>query len=248
VISFANFRNAGAFDPEGYDYQSAGGLPRLLRQAIEQEALRPGSNPGAGPNPTFNQSPNWNGNPRGLFGRLLAIQGIQGLASGGSSGVLPAALGIGSRPPDRGWSSEPFTSEPAIRLAADESELPHGQPVVIFGGGQSLREAGRRGPGLITQPYSRPPNASTQKQKAGVQGVPCSDCGKIEPKMYVNHIDPLVVEYYRNGTIDTEKMRSPDAVNAHCPTCSARQGGILSAYSKAMRRLLGLEEPDDDSN
>jgi hypothetical protein len=92
----------------------------------------------------------------------------------------------------------------------------------------------------ITKPYSRPPNASPRRLRISVQGQPCAECGTIAPKMYVNHIEPLVQEYYRTGTIDTDRMRSPDAVNAHCPTCSARQGGILANFSKSMKALFGL--------
>jgi hypothetical protein len=38
----------------------------------------------------------------------------------------------------------------------------------------------------------------------------------------------------------TANMRSIEAVNAQCPTCSARQGGFLSNFSKNMRQLLGF--------
>jgi hypothetical protein len=58
--------------------------------------------------------------------------------------------------------------------------------------------------------------------------------------MYANHIEPLVQQYYRTGTIDTAQMRSLDAVNAQCPTCSARQGGFMAGFSRFMRNLLGL--------
>ncbi len=91
----------------------------------------------------------------------------------------------------------------------------------------------------INKPYSRPPNA-TRGLSTFVQGNRCSDCGTIAPKMYVNHVEPLVKEYYRTGTIDTDRMRSPDAVNAHCPTCSAREGGVMANFSKYMKALLGL--------
>jgi hypothetical protein len=29
-------------------------------------------------------------------------------------------------------------------------------------------------------------------------------------------------------------------VNAHCPTCSARQGGVMANFSKFMKALLGF--------
>ena len=37
---------------------------------------------------------------------------------------------------------------------------------------------------------------------ASVQGKPCVDCGKVEPKMVANHKTPLMQEYYQTGKID----------------------------------------------
>ncbi len=99
---------------------------------------------------------------------------------------------------------------------------------------------GSGGRGGITEPYKRPNNATTPEQRASVQGQPCVDCGAVTPNQRANHIDPLVQQYYRDGKIDVEKMRSPESVNAHCPTCSASQGGQLSAYSKALKKLFGF--------
>jgi hypothetical protein len=93
---------------------------------------------------------------------------------------------------------------------------------------------------IITKPYSRPPNATIRRQRVSVQGQPCVTCGVVHPKMYANHIEPLVQQYYRTGTIDTAQMQSLNAVNAQCPTCSARQGGFMANFSKFMKDLLGL--------
>jgi hypothetical protein len=92
----------------------------------------------------------------------------------------------------------------------------------------------------ITKPYSRPSNATNRLQRTSVQGQPCVNCGVVHPRMYANHIEPLVQQYYRTGTIDTAQMRSLNAVNAQCPTCSARQGGFMANFSKFMKNLLGL--------
>ncbi|AUX29367.1 uncharacterized protein SOCE836_014560 [Sorangium cellulosum] len=40
------------------------------------------------------------------------------------------------------------------------------------------------------------------------------------------------------GMIDKTRMRSVDAVQAQCPTCSARQGADMSRYSGEQRQLL----------
>lgn len=93
----------------------------------------------------------------------------------------------------------------------------------------------------IDKPYQRPSYSNTKIQKQSVQGKPCSNCGRIEPKMYSNHKYPLVKEWYETGKIDVTRMRSLNAVNPHCPTCSHKEGGLLSGYSKIKAKSLGLK-------
>ncbi|MBW9210506.1 HINT domain-containing protein [Mumia sp. zg.B21] len=93
----------------------------------------------------------------------------------------------------------------------------------------------------ITKRYSRPSGATTPAQREAVQGKPCVDCGEIAERQVADHIDPLVKEYYRTGAIDRDRMRSLDAVQPQCPTCSSRQGAAMSRYSIEMRKQLGLE-------
>ena len=86
-------------------------------------------------------------------------------------------------------------------------------------------------------PYKRPGGAGpTAAQKRSVQGKPCVDCGTITPKQVADHKDPLVVEHYRTGSNDLSRQTSVDAVQPHCPTCSARQGGQLGAFGRKMRK------------
>ncbi len=92
----------------------------------------------------------------------------------------------------------------------------------------------------ITKPYARPGGATTAEQRASVQGRSCVDCGVTSGTQVADHIDPLVKEYYRTGSIDLERMRSIEAVQPQCPTCSASQGGTLSWFSRAMRDFWGL--------
>jgi len=93
----------------------------------------------------------------------------------------------------------------------------------------------------ITTPYKRPGGATTPAQRASVQGQPRVDCGTIGPVQVADHKVPLVQEYYTTGTIDTTAMRSLDAVQPQCVTCSAQQGAAMSQYSRQMRALFGLE-------
>ena len=87
-------------------------------------------------------------------------------------------------------------------------------------------------------PYKRPKNATTKAQRESVQGKPYVECGKLAEKMIADHKKPLVVEYYETGTIDKSKMRAIESVQPQCPTCSAKQGGRLSQYSKEQKRKL----------
>jgi RHS repeat-associated protein len=93
---------------------------------------------------------------------------------------------------------------------------------------------------LTDKPYQRPNNATTKAQRDSVQGQPCATCGATGQKNYADHKEPLVMEYYRTGSINKTNMRSPDAVQPQCPSCSNQQGGWLSRFSKLMRGLLGL--------
>ncbi|NWD71099.1 filamentous hemagglutinin N-terminal domain-containing protein [Pseudomonas gingeri] len=93
----------------------------------------------------------------------------------------------------------------------------------------------------ITVPYARPPDAGPgADQRVSVQGRPCVDCGAITSRQVADHIDPLVVQYYRDGAVDSQAQRSLDAVQPHCPSCSASQGGQLGAFGKAMRKYFGF--------
>ena len=92
----------------------------------------------------------------------------------------------------------------------------------------------------ISTAYKRPSGSVTLQQRASVQGKPCVDCGSTPTKMVADHKKPLVKEYYETGTIDKKKMRSVDAVQPQCPTCSAKQGAEMSRYSKEQKKALGL--------
>ncbi|MBR8657990.1 hypothetical protein KDH83_32245, partial [Achromobacter sp. Marseille-Q0513] len=81
----------------------------------------------------------------------------------------------------------------------------------------------------------------TREQKDAVQGRPCVDCGVVTDKQIADHKKPLVVEYYVDGKNDVEKQRRIDAVQPHCLTCSAEQGGQLGAFGRAMRKFFGFE-------
>ena len=59
--------------------------------------------------------------------------------------------------------------------------------------------------------------------------------------MFADHKTPLVTQYYTTGKIDVQAARSTSAVQPQCASCSAKQGGILSAFSKTVKSILGLK-------
>jgi RHS repeat-associated protein len=89
-----------------------------------------------------------------------------------------------------------------------------------------------------TAPYKRPSGATTAAQRASVQGRPCVKCGATTETQVAGHKEALVKEHYETGGIDKQKMRSTDAVQPECPTCSAREGAEMSRYSQEMKKEL----------
>jgi hypothetical protein len=92
----------------------------------------------------------------------------------------------------------------------------------------------------ITAPYQRPSGATTRAQRESVQGKPCVKCGGLADRQVAGHKRALVKEYYETGAIDKSHMRSPDAVQSECPTCSAREGADMVRYSRQKKEELGL--------
>lgn len=87
-------------------------------------------------------------------------------------------------------------------------------------------------------PYRRPAHATTPAQRAAVQGQACVRCGTSADKMIAGHKKALVQEHYETGSIDKTKMRSVEAVQPECTTCSAREGAEMSRYSREQKAKL----------
>ncbi|MBN3837075.1 RHS repeat-associated core domain-containing protein [Burkholderia sp. Ac-20344] len=93
----------------------------------------------------------------------------------------------------------------------------------------------------ITTAYSRNSQCGpTAAQTRAVQGKPCAACNQTATTMVADHIDALVVEYYRTGTNDVTVQTSIAAVQPHCPDCSRSQGGKASGFSRAMKKALHI--------
>jgi hypothetical protein len=129
-------------------------------------------------------------------------------------------------------------------LSPEECESTLGDPnydhQVVSAGGLGGDGKGERGKTVKPDgtKYVRPSGATTPDQRASVQGKPCVDCGDSAPKMHADHKDPLVKQHYERGGIDKTQMRSPEAVQPQCPTCSNRQGADLSRYSREKAKAL----------
>ncbi len=136
--------------------------------------------------------------------------------------------------------------EDKIEAGLDAAEKIARIATVAYGGAkgvQGMVQAAEERPGAAggakaTTPYKRPSGATTPAQRASVQGKPCVDCGAVTPTQVADHKTPLVREYYETGTIDKGRMRSLDAVQPQCPTCSARQGAEMSRYSPGPKRAI----------
>ena len=66
-MPFTNLRSAYAFDPQNFDDQSAGGLPGLLRDAMQRQGLQQGNQAGSAPNPYLHND----GNPQDYLADCL---------------------------------------------------------------------------------------------------------------------------------------------------------------------------------
>jgi len=141
-----NFRNGYEFDPETYGGSGVGGLPGLLRQVMLQQGAPSQANP------ALAQDPSGYDNPRGLFGRLLALQAEQPEMLGDNEGRRPSPLPnsairqlsarvatpppVAIRPTSR---SEEQSYLPYPRFG--EGALPGASPTLSQGGG-SLETSG----------------------------------------------------------------------------------------------------------
>ncbi|WP_198414546.1 RHS repeat domain-containing protein [Chromobacterium phragmitis] len=93
----------------------------------------------------------------------------------------------------------------------------------------------------ITKPYVRDKTLGpVTSQQNIVQGQPCVVCGNIGKTQVADHVDPLAVEYYRTGKNDVTHQTSTASVQAHCLKCSSKQGGRASAFTRAMKKKLGI--------
>jgi RHS repeat-associated protein len=112
--------------------------------------------------------------------------------------------------------------------------------VEVVRGAETAVEVGKAAKEIkATAPYARPSGATTTAQRESVQGKPCVKCGAMTDRQVAGHREALVKEHYETGTIDKQRMRSKDAVQPECPTCSAREGADMSRYSREMKKELG---------
>lgn len=157
-------------------------------------------------------------------GTLAEIVGAIGVAGGGGGALAVAGGGVAV--------AAGVAVGGAVIAAAAVVTL-----VAVMAKGAGGSDAQSSTP--ATTPYKRPSGATTPEQRASVQGKPCVDCGETAETQVADHKTPLVKEHYETGSIDTTRMRSVDAVQPQCPTCSARQGAEMSRYSREQRALLG---------
>jgi RHS repeat-associated protein len=131
---------------------------------------------------------------------------------------------VAERLPRLEWSADPGANLGNLKFAKRPSGVPADDFVPNPAAGRYTRATG-----------------TTAAQRASVQGKPCVDCGETAARQVADHIDPQVVQHFREGKVDVEAQRALDAVQPHCPTCSATQGGWLAQFGRRMKEALGLE-------
>jgi hypothetical protein len=98
------------------------------------------------------------------------------------------------------------------------------------------------GPDRPSQPYKRVPTTRQQRQDA--RPGQCVDCGAVTGRNHADHKRPMIKEYFSGGgTINPSAARAPDATQSQCPTCSNRQGGVLSGVARRIRQQLEENPP-----
>jgi RHS repeat-associated protein len=170
-------------------------------------------------------------------GLITLVGGLTGEVAGGLATTtgIGAAVGVSTIA-----VSTTLVVGGAANVAAGIRGLTQSMMSSVSGssGPQATTPAVEGGP-KATTPYKRPSGATTPQQRASVQGKPCVDCGAVTPKQVADHKTPLVKEHYETGSIDKTRMRSTEAVQPQCPTCSNRQGAGMSRYSREMKENLG---------
>jgi len=143
------------------------------------------------------------------YGFVAAGGAVISIALAGQ-GREPASYVPGGMTDDKGNSV--FSSQ--YRNSLKQQSTSNSPPQNEQQGNASTPDGGPDGP------YKRPNNATTKEQRDSVQGKPCATCGATGQKNNADHKEPLVEEHYRTGKVDKDKMRSPDAVQPQCQSCS----------------------------
>lgn len=66
------------------------------------------------------------------------------------------------------------------------------------------------------------------------------DSGNVTSKQIADHKLPLLVEYYKNGSINISKQTKINSVQPNFPQCSSIQGGKLGAFGKKMKQYFNF--------
>lgn len=173
------------------------------------------------------------------------------IASGGTAapliGYAIVAYGVyetGKTGYEIGSGKEAYTGR---KLSNSERSEKAGELVgAVVGGGIGAKsvkgfkgETGSKAP-VTDEIYQRPKNVTTKAQRANAnaEGQTCVDCGGRTKTMVADHKKMLVEEFYETCKIDKVRMRSTDATQSQCSTCSAKQGAKASQYSKKMKAII----------
>ncbi|WP_410220746.1 DUF6443 domain-containing protein [Pedobacter sp.] len=169
----------------------------------------------------------YTGGVKGGARAMLNESGLPGIASTVKNAAKGDMEAIGS-----------LTAVVAVSAATAKMAVKPGSPRATAIATVETSEVSSLKAPITNEIYKRPSNATTVKQREYVQGKACVDCGETTIPMVADHKLPLVKEHYETGGIDLDHMRSLDAVQPQCTTCSAQQGAQMSKYSKEMKAII----------
>lgn len=162
-----------------------------------------------------------------------AMMGMGGVIAAGELSVATAAIN----------EAEIAASETAVATEVATTEAVTTPPI-------TFTHEGRVYEVTATTPYRRPANATNVRQRraANAPGSTCVTCGTTQGPFVADHIHPLSVEHLTTGTIDLQQMRSVQAVQPQCHTCSNSQGGTLRATTREVNQQILNRQATSNAN
>ncbi len=157
----------------------------------------------------------------------MVLQGGGAISRTGSGSVsIPVGTFLASKTNDAGTIKESADGDAA---AGKTDAKPVVETTVQQAPAPSKRPSGVPPDDFVPNPSAGPYKRATETtaaQRASVQGKACVDCGAVTPRQVADHIDPEVVQHFREGKVDVAAQRKVEAVQPHArPVLRSRADG-----------------------